>query len=758
VKFLFKPVVRLCAAVLVLAVPALSRAVASPRALPSAAGVSASLNVKPELRQLAARATDRRVWPRLRRYAESQKDPEQRGWAQFVLGYQEYEAEDYRAAEGDLRQAATSDFPLADEAVLRWASAAGHAEGPVQAAAVLEAFPTRFPKSPLRLQALELRAASLIDAGEPERALEALLTEPRVRQTPSLALLLAQAYQEAGQGKEAARAFQEVYYAFPTAAQAKTAGEALATWREKLAADFPQPGEEIQTARAENLFKASEIEDSLKEFSGLIEAHPASPFLWTWQLGEARCLVHLHRASEAVSMLSQSFAAIPERDAERLEVLVEAYAQENDAGAMVQVLSLAQSLYPQSPAYASALSVAGSFYFRQQDWQNAARYYQPLAESFAQSEHARDGEWRLAVCYYLLKDLGRARQAFQDCISRYPDSPHVASALYWLARLAEARGETSEAGALYELLRKRFVHSYYAARAPLTTTPPSTAYGPGSDAAPIPSGSLAAALAQAIPPASQPSNHLCENASSDEALHNAQMLQALSLQDLAEQYLRRELAERPQELPLRYLLSQIEAGKDQASGALMDAIKVAPAYSQVGFDALPEDLWNLLFPQAYWKLVARQARANRLDPYLVMGLIRQESAFNPLATSRADARGLMQILPKTATPQRARRRPASVRAVGRRLYDPAYNVRFGCSYLRGLLTQFDGKWELALAAYHAGDFRVKDWLQKVPADDPEQFLESIPIGATRAYVEAVLRDAAIYKQLMSGSPKFLKCS
>ena len=745
-------------AVSVLMAPALSRAVPGPRALLSASAAPPGITVPAQLRQLAARAADRRVWPRLRRYAESQKDPEQRGWAQFVLGYQEYEAEDYRAAEEDLRQAATSDFPLADQAVFRSASAAGHAEGPVQSAAVLEAFPTRFPKSPLRLQALELQATSLIDAHEPQHALEALLAEPRARQTPPLALLLAQAYQEAGQGKEAARAFQEVYYAFPSAPQAKTAGEDLALWREKLGADFPQPSEEIETARAENLFRASQIEDALREFSGLIEAHPASPLLWTWQLGEARCLVHLHRASEAVSMLSQSFAAIPERDSERLEVLVEAYAQESDAGAMVQVLSLAQSLYPQSPAYASALSVAGNFYFRQQDWRNAARYYQILTESFAQSEHARDGAWRLAVCYYLQKDFAKARQAFQDCISRYPDSPHVASALYWLARLTEASGETSEAGALYGLLRKRFVHSYYAVRAPLPAATPSATHGAESDAEPIPPGSLAAALAQAIPQPSQPSNRLCANAASDEALHNAQMLQTLSLQDLAEQYLRSELAERPQESPLRYLLSQIEAGRGQASSALMDAIKVEPAYSQVGFEALPGDLWKLLFPQAYWKLVARQARANRLDPYLVMGLIRQESAFNPLATSRADARGLMQILPKTATPPRARRRPASVRAVGRRLYDPAYNVRFGCAYLRSLLTQFDGKWELALAAYNAGDFRVKDWLQKVPADDPDGFMESIPIGATRAYVEAVLRDAAIYKQLMSGSPKFLKCS
>jgi soluble lytic murein transglycosylase len=135
-----------------------------------------------------------------------------------------------------------------------------------------------------------------------------------------------------------------------------------------------------------------------------------------------------------------------------------------------------------------------------------------------------------------------------------------------------------------------------------------------------------------------------------------------------------------------------------------------------------------------------------------MGLIRQESAFNPRATSSANARGLMQILPQTAS--RSRRGRARV---ARRLHDPAYNVRFGCRYLRDLLKTFGGDLEQALAAYHAGDFRVKDWLGKYSFREPAEFIETIPIPATRAYVEAVLRDAAIYRQLMGGAAKFAEC-
>lgn len=725
------------------------------RSLPAqAGGAPAAPSVPADFRQLAARSSDRQIWPRLRRYAEARKDPEQRGWAYFVLGYREYEAGDDSAAEGDLHQAAQSGIPLADHAEFYQASAARRAEGPAQAAALLEGFSSRFPESLLRLRALELRADSLIEAHEGQQALAILLAESRVRQRVSLALLLAQAYLEAGQAKEAARAFQEVYYAYPAAPQAKAAAEALATLRDRLTADFPEPSEEIQAARAAGLLKAGQFAEALQEYSALIEARPSSSLLWAWQVGKARCLLRLRRGAEALSFLSQSSRPVPEEDAERLALLVEVYAQQSDTASLQQVLSLAQSLYPQSPAYAAALSDAGNFYSRQQDWPNAARCYQILTESFPQNEHARDAAWRLALCDHFQKEPEKALAAFRDFITRYPDSPRVAAALYWLGRLTEANGDTSEARDLYLLLGKRFVHSYYETRAAARTQALGSNHAAERGAnAPRP-GSLAATLAQVIPPASTPSNVLCAPASESQVVDSAKMLQTLSLEDLAAEYLQAELLQHPAAPEMRYTLSQLEAEQGLVSAGLLDAIKVAPAYPQVDFEALPKDLWNLLFPRPYWALVQRQARANHLDPYLVMGLIRQESAFNPRALSSANARGLMQILPSTASPSR---RASTVRAVGRRLYDPAYNVRFGCAYLRGLLAQFDGRWELAVAAYHAGDFRVKDWLQKFPVDDPMEFLEAIPIPATRAYVEAVVRDGTIYKELIAGSPKFLNC-
>jgi soluble lytic murein transglycosylase len=261
-------------------------------------------------------------------------------------------------------------------------------------------------------------------------------------------------------------------------------------------------------------------------------------------------------------------------------------------------------------------------------------------------------------------------------------------------------------------------------------------------------------VAQGIPPRDAASISACSEYAPPELLQPAIELQGLSLDGLAEEYLRALLAARPQQPQLRLYLSRIETAQGSVSTGLMDAGKIVPDYPSYQFSELPKEMWDLLFPKDFWSLVQRQARANRLDPYLVMGLIRQESAFNVRATSVANARGLMQVLPTTAS---SSKRASRIRSAGIRLYNATYNIRFGCAYLRTLLNQFNGKPEAALAAYNAGDFRVRDWLKDSSFRDYSEFLEAIPIHATRAYVEAVLRDAAIYRQLLTGQAKFAAC-
>lgn len=122
-------------------------------------------------------------------------------------------------------------------------------------------------------------------------------------------------------------------------------------------------------------------------------------------------------------------------------------------------------------------------------------------------------------------------------------------------------------------------------------------------------------------------------------------------------------------------------------------------------------------------LIDQAARRHDLDADLLTALIRQESGFDPLAVSRAGARGLMQLMPGTAQ-----------RYGVTRIHDPAENIAGGSAYLRDLLDRF-GRLELALAAYNAGEGAVEKHGRRIP-----------PYAETRQYVASVLADYRWRKQ------------
>lgn len=139
---------------------------------------------------------------------------------------------------------------------------------------------------------------------------------------------------------------------------------------------------------------------------------------------------------------------------------------------------------------------------------------------------------------------------------------------------------------------------------------------------------------------------------------------------------------------------------------------------------------------------------------LVLGLIRQESAFHFEAVSSVGARGLMQLMPATAErvakalnvvfKQRSNLETALTS-------DPNLNVKLGSAYLNDLVGDFNGSYVLAVAAYNAGPARVRRWLHDMgdprsPEVDPIDWIESIPFPETRNYVQRVLEGAQIYRR------------
>ncbi len=701
------------------------------------------------LRALASGAQNKRGWPALREYAASVADAETRGQAYFALGYQEYEAGEFSPAADDFEAAERTSFSLADYAEYYRAAALYEDHQGRAAADSLDGFSARHPESVLKFDALELIVNASLLAGEPERAIRALDGEPETRHRPSLDLLLAQAERRAGNSEDAARVYQEVYYTFSTSYEAKAAGVALAALRAEIgAAHLPSVSPELASRRAQALLDHAEYKDALKEYTSLLKQNPASPWAPRWKVGQARCLVRLKRGKEAMARLQASFPSDRAADAERLATLVEANIQRDDRTAMDSALEKLQANYSDSASYAEALDAAGNHLVRQGDWKAAALYYEALAKLFPETQLGEEAHWRVAWSYYLQKDWTGAREALVDNATRYPDSPHVVADFYWLGRLAEQSGDVSEARAFYGLVQSRWAQTYYAeaARRRLTTLQSGSAVREAHDP-----HSLADDLDKKVPLPPAPVN-VCESRENVAALRPYFTLTFLSLDHLAEQYLRTVLRERPTSNGVLIAFSRIEAEKGDYNPSLLEASKAVPFYYDYPFSQLPAEIWSLLYPTAYWMVVERESRVRGIDPYLVMALIRQESAFDARAVSPAHARGLMQLLVPTA-----RTRKGGRGATAKRLYDPVYNVRLGSDYLQHLLDVNQGVFEQAMAAYHAGEDRVSAWLSEHSFSDPAEFLESIPIPATRIYVEKVLRDAGIYRRLMTGAPVFRKC-
>ena len=152
-----------------------------------------------------------------------------------------------------------------------------------------------------------------------------------------------------------------------------------------------------------------------------------------------------------------------------------------------------------------------------------------------------------------------------------------------------------------------------------------------------------------------------------------------------------------------------------------------------------------LFPKPYWPDLKKFSSQNALDPYLVASLIRQESEFNPAAVSRANALGLDAIAAQGGQRGGEAGKAQAISSTPQ-LFTPEVNLQLGTRYFRQMVDKF-GAFEYALAAYNAGSNRVDDWMGQGKYRDPQEFVESIPFTETREYVQAILSNANVYRQL-----------
>jgi len=171
------------------------------------------------------------------------------------------------------------------------------------------------------------------------------------------------------------------------------------------------------------------------------------------------------------------------------------------------------------------------------------------------------------------------------------------------------------------------------------------------------------------------------------------------------------------------------------------SVAVAKRASQLGTE----------LPDISWPVLSFSVSRSPIEMPLVMAITRQESAFATDARSEAGARGLMQLMPSTArSVSRKLKLSYSKRKLTR---DPAYNTLLGSTYLRSLIDKYNGSYVLAIASYNAGSSRVRSWIRDF--GDPRtgeisviDWIELIPYNETRNYVQRVMENLQIYRQLL----------
>lgn len=332
-----------------------------------------------------------------------------------------------------------------------------------------------------------------------------------------------------------------------------------------------------------------------------------------------------------------------------------------------------------------------------------------------------DAEWLAGwIALRLLEKPEEAFRHFQVLYNGVNFPVSKARGAYWAARAAEAAGRLADAAVLYEAAAMHATTFY---------------------------GQLAALrLEQKDARLALPTKDRPAAGPSDTTRFSADLVRATKMVGKAND----------EETARRFFVALNDRAQSAEDYAFIGKLALDLGYPHLALRSAKRAMQNnIVLTALAYPLVSVAKSAKGAEPALVLGLSRQESEFYSYAVSSAGARGLMQLMPGTAKIVAKQARVAY--DVNRLLSDPAYNIKLGTIYLDGLINRFGGSYALAIAAYNAGPNRVDQWLvengdPRDPKIDAIDWVEMIPFGETRNYVQRVLENTQVYRQRLVGAP------
>ncbi len=607
-----------------------------------------------------------------------------------------------------------------------------------EAIAEYEAAAQHAPVSSLMPWAV-LAAGNLhIEAGNGEAAVKLASRYLKQLPSPQGAFLYGSALEAAGRRDAAALELYKVFYEYPRSDEAKRAEPILA----RLQPGPPVPPVMVLT-RAKKLMEGGEAKRALAELQeASVNFTAADRELAAARMGAAR--FYLREWLGALQYL-KALKVNPagQADAERLLFIVqsgrraERYADVDDA---VRQLT---ARHPNSRERLLALSGAANRFLYVNDYQGVEPLLTACGE-FANEPAAALCHWKLTWNHYMRR-LPDAPALLRQHVERFPASEDAAASLYFLGRLSERNGMMDAAKTYYQAVSSRFPNFYYGVLSRERLTTPAL----------VSAAASSPAVNEFLKTLSLPQTGMGADFAMDDAtrirLRRARLLVQSAADDQAQNELRYGIRNGAKPTLCGMELSKMAQARGENGPALRAIKGTVQGFLSWRLEDAPKEFWQLAYPLPYRASLEKYADDVAIDPFVVAGLIRQESEFDPGAISRANARGLTQVLPSTGREMSRRLgiRPFSISL----LHQPDSSLRIGISYLKQMLNSFENKWFLTLAAYNAGPSRANAWVKWGRFEEPAEFIETIPFEETRGYVQTVLRNADIYRRIWGGAQR-----
>ena len=569
---------------------------------------------------------------------------------------------------------------------------------------------------------------------------------PADEKIPEAYYLLGQTFEGMGNKLDAYNAYQFLYYNYPLDPSAEMVTNKISELKRDNSIKFPPPEKKDEIKRIEGLMNGKNYNRAIKELADILERWKDDPLMETALFNLAVSYKYVRDDSKCIETIRKFIKLFPQslRVAEGLYMASKIYWNKGDTNRSIANNDIIILRYPKSVWAGRAIYVKARIKEDDDKANDAILLYSKLINFSGLGELSEEAAWRIGWIYYQKKDYLKAIENFKRCIELFPDSQYTDSSLYWMGRAAEGSGNTEIAIDAYQRLAANYPYTYYGHRG----------YERFITLSPESNNQLSAINYQP----SDISNRLSGNWEfSDEGKFHIEKANELIemgfTEDAREEIKSIPLSNSNNNMPVLLSISQFYSRAEAYQDSMSIQNNILSKLKREEQNKLSEEFWRLYYPLSYWDFILKSVSENHIDPFLILSVMRQESAFNKMIVSSANAYGLMQLIPKTG--ERIYRTKWGGEFKNEVLFEPEINIEMGIHYLSELLQIYKSNPSLnprqalilTLATYNAGPTAVKTWIEKFGTLPEDEFIEKITYPETRGYVKKVLRNYENYKRL-----------